>query len=586
MSFGTNGQIWSNSMIPYEIDSGDYPIGSADRTAIEDAITEWNENTVMRLIPRLDEPDFIVFEDTGTRCASSVGRVGGRQGLTCNLEGNFTSGNLIHEIGHAVGLNHEQQRPDRNGFVNVTDTSDTTNCAIITGDRMLTDYDCGSIMHYGTGGCGGISPIRSDCTGLGQRTRLSGFDVWGVSLLYNIPMQTAVVWEDDSDDNNFFQIHASGFSENGKRCAGPLTINRRAAGQQRTPALGMAGNRDMVFVWADDQDNNGFYQIKMRGYNTNGRQLFSERTVNTESAGQQINPHVAVANDGRFVVIWQDDADKNGIYQIRARGFEPNGVERFAEFTVNSVAEGQQTRPRVAIAPDGFFVVVWEDDRDRNGFYNIHMRGFNPDGSQRWSQRRVNRRTAGQQRRPQIAMGPWGDFVVVWEDDTDNNDFYQIRMRAYAPDGGQKFSERTVNVSSAGQQLEPYVAVDDSFQLVVVWSDDRDKNGFYQIRMRGFNSDGSQRFSERTVNTDEDGQQRRASIAMQANGRFLVAWEDDKDSNGQAEILVRGFRANGTELYTTRQVSNRLGGHKGLPIVAAPAMNSFDPFIPFTTMGG
>jgi hypothetical protein len=40
--------------------------------------------------------------------------------------------------------------------------------------------------------------------------------------------------------------------------------------------------------------------------------------------------------------------------------------------------------------------------------------------------------------------------------------------------------------------------------LLVVWADDRDRNGFFQIRMRGFESDGRQRLSERTVNTDPD----------------------------------------------------------------------------------
>lgn len=237
--------------------------------------------------------------------------------------------------------------------------------------------------------------------------------------------------------------------------------------------------------------------------------------------------------------------------------------------------------PRIAIAPDGFFVVVWEDDADKNGFNNIRMRGFNHDGTERWSERQVNVRSSGQQRRPQIAMGPFGDFVVVWEDDADGNRVFQIRMRAFKSDGSEKFSERTVNVVARGQQLEPDVAVDDVFRPVVVWADDRDQNGFFQIRMRGFESDGSERVSERTVNTDSDGQQRRPGIAMEANGRFTVAWEDDPDNDGRADILVRGFSANGTELFATRHVSNIPGGHKGRPRITARAMDFLDLLNPF-----
>lgn len=590
MAFGTNGQLWQNATVPFDFDSDDFPVGSAERTAIEEAINEWNNNTVIRLIPRRDEDDYIVFEDIDNPnigCASiGVGRVGGRQSVTCDLEsGSFTAGSLIHEIGHAIGFYHEQQRPDRGGFINVNEENISAGMQdqfSVTSGRLLTDYDCGSIMHYPSNafsrnGLPTIDALSTQCTRIGQRVRLSGRDVWGASLLYQIGMHFVLVWEDDSDNDTLFDVHVSGFSERGSRCCGPLRVSRLAANQQRTPEVGMAGNRNMVFVWADDRDGNGFFEIKARGFGANGRQLFSERVVNVTSAGQQTAPSLAVANDGRFVVVWQDDTDKNGIFQIKVRGFESNGAQRFPQRTVNTHARGQQISPRVAIAPDGFFVVVWEDDSDQNGFKNIFMRGFHADGTERWSERQVNVRSSGQQRWPQVAMGPFGDFVVVWEDDTDKNKVFQIAMRAFTADGNEKFSQRTVNTVARGQQLEPYVAVDDVFRPVVVWSDDRDQNGVFQIRMRGFESDGRERFSDRVVNTDPTGQQRRPSIAMEANGRFVVAWED----NSRANILVRGFSANGNEFFSTRSISNIQGGHKSRPRIAARAMDLFDLWNPF-----
>jgi Astacin (Peptidase family M12A) len=579
MAFGTTGELWSNATIPFDIDSADFPIGSADRAAITQAIAEWNDNTVIRLVPRQDEADFIVFGDTGTTCASKVGRRGGPQSITCDLEGGlFSAGNLIHEIGHAVGFHHEQQRPDNANFVTVSSTSDSTNCGVISDARLVTDYDCNSIMHYGSGGCGGITPVATGCAGIGQRTRLSGRDVWGASLLYRISMQCLVVWENGETNSD---IHGSGFAERGRRCCGPITVNRFTKNEQQTPEVGMAGNGNFVSVWADDRDGNGFFQVKMRGFGANGRQFISQRTVNVNAAGQQIKPDIAVANDGRFVVVWQDDTDKNDVYQIKARGFEANGGERFSQRTINANARGQQTAPRIAIAPDGFFVVVWEDDADGNGLTSIRMRGFHADGTQRWAERRVNRRDRGQHRRPQIAMAPFGEFAVVWEDDADGNGVFQIRMRGYTADGTQKFSERTVNRVARGQQIEPDVAVDDVFRPVVVWADDRDRNDFFQIRMRGFDADGRERLAERTVNTDSDGQQHQPSIAMEANGRFTVAWQDDKDKDGLADILVRGFDANGQELFSPRHVSNIPGGHKALPRITARAMSLIDVLNPF-----
>ena len=42
---------------------------------------------------------------------------------------------------------------------------------------------------------------------------------------------------------------------------------------------------------------------------------------------------------------------------------------------------GQQLKPAVAMAPNGGFVVVWQDDKDRDGNYEIMARGFNADGT-------------------------------------------------------------------------------------------------------------------------------------------------------------------------------------------------------------
>jgi hypothetical protein len=595
MSFGTNGQLWPNATIPYEVDLVDFPVGSPEHDAVDQAIAEWNDNSVIRLVPRIDEDDYIVFEDTDdpkNRCAAiGIGRKGNRQSVTCDLEsGNFDAGSMMHEIGHAVGFFHEAQRQDRENFINIheedIEPGFEDQFTRIEG-RILTDYDCGSIMHYpamafSSNGQPTIVALSAQCAQkIGQRVRLSGRDIWGASLLYGISMHFVVVWEDDSNNNGFFEIQSSGFAEKGRRCMGPLTVNRISASQQRMPEVGMAGNRNLVFVWADDQDRNGVFQVIMRGFGANGRQFISQRTVNINASGQQIAPHIAVANDGRFVIVWQDDTDNNKYFQIKARGFESNGMQRFSQRTINTHSRGQQTAPRVAIAPDGFFVVVWEDDTDGNGFNNIHMRGFHADGTERWSERRVNMQTRGQQRHPRIAMGPFGDFVVVWEDDKDKNGVFQILMRAFTADGNEKFSEMTVNINASGQQLEPDVAVDDVFRPVVVWADDRDKNRVFQIRMRGFESNGRERFAERTVNTNPDGQQRRPAIAMEANGRFIVSWEDDADSDGRAEIFVRGFSAEGSEFYSTRNVSNIPGGHKGRPQVVAPAMDSLDLLNPF-----
>ena len=104
------------------------------------------------------------------------------------------------------------------------------------------------------------------------------------------------------------------------------------------------------------------------------------------------------------------------------------------------------------------FVVVWEDDHDKNRWHDILGRGFTGDGRLRMHTKRVNSVTTGQQHRPAVAVAPDGDFVVVWEDDQDENGWYDIRARGFAANGQQRFPDLTVNSATTGQQHRPAVA--------------------------------------------------------------------------------------------------------------------------------
>ena len=98
---------------------------------------------------------------------------------------------------------------------------------------------------------------------------------------------------------------------------------------------------------------------------------FRDRVINSDGGGNQYQPAISHSSNGNFVVLWEDDKDNNGSYDIMARGFYANGSERFPDITVNTVRSGQQRRPDIAMDSYGNFVVVWEDDNDNNGSYDI-----------------------------------------------------------------------------------------------------------------------------------------------------------------------------------------------------------------------
>src|SRR6478735_10238682 len=112
-SIGITGQQfrWPNGRIPFEIDPA-----LPNQQRVTDAIAHWHAKTSIRFVARAGEADFVRFVPGGG-CSSNVGRRGGQQNIT--LGPNCTTGNAIHEMGHTVGLWHEQSREDRNNFINV-----------------------------------------------------------------------------------------------------------------------------------------------------------------------------------------------------------------------------------------------------------------------------------------------------------------------------------------------------------------------------------------------------------------------------------------------------------------------------------
>jgi astacin len=171
---------WTDNVMPYVIDD-DVP----DRARVEGAIRHWNERTVMRMVPRTGEANYIQFRRrNGFACSSNVGMIGGRQFI--NLPDNCALGSVIHEIGHAAGLYHTQSREDRDLYIRVNEDgiqrdSLSQYARQLTASEDVGTYPFESIMHYNTTGFAlpGETAMTTVPAGipLGQRDGLSASDV-------------------------------------------------------------------------------------------------------------------------------------------------------------------------------------------------------------------------------------------------------------------------------------------------------------------------------------------------------------------------------------------------------------------------
>jgi hypothetical protein len=397
-----------------------------------------------------------------------------------------------------------------------------------------------------------------------------------------------LAWQQQSATTGGWDVVAQQFQGNGSAPPTALGPVLQASGPstsfcRQSPAVATDAAGDFVVVWTSNEESGALRGIFGQLYNSAGQPQGSRISVNATTAYDDQAPEVAMAPDGRFLVVWQSNGPSG--WSVLARAFQAGGTAAGNEIAVNVTATGARHSPAVAYLPASAaepserFEIVWQaegQDGSGTGASGIVGRAFDGAGNALSGELAINVPATGAHSHPRIASDPSGNFVVAWEGLTAGRSV--VLARRFNAAGTALSGQLMVDPSPTGPEHDPVVAANAVGDFVVVWDALGQDGSGGAVLVQPFDNRNQPQGGKLQLNTTTAGDQAFAGAGLSAGGSLLMAWQS-QTAAADAMVITARAAALPLEFYTvapcrmvdTRNAAGPLGG----PILTSGQARNF-----------
>ena len=332
-----------------------------------------------------------------------------------------------------------------------------------------------------------------------------------------------VTWTDDA--GGFGKgIYARRFDASGTPITGDILVNQAIPDDQQWARVASDAAGNFVVTWTSSNQDGTPQSVYARRFDAGGSALTNEFQVNATASGTQKDSVIAMDQaTGDFVIAWQGEGpgDTAGIFfrRFNADGTAKGTVDQLANLT----DRGIENDPAIAMQASGGFVIVWEEGK------HLYFQRFDSTGGTQNSEVQIDGGLSTSSG-ASVASDSAGNFTVVYREESILTGIWRIGFNA---DGTEKYGWSQL---ATGDAISPSIDMADDGSHIVTYQ--KTGNGF-DVFAKKFDTNGNSLGGAFQVNQTSAGSQSQASIALIDTDNYVITWTDD--STGQTDVYARQF---------------------------------------------